>query len=307
MKIAILGATSHIANGLIYFLWTKKKYELFLFARNIDKLNSFLKSINCKNKAIWFESFNSLAYDVIINCVWIWSPAKLKDIGIEIFKITEHFDNMVLDYLSKNHSCLYINLSSWAIYWTSFDKSVGDWFLLDIDINHLTHQHNYLISKLNAEAKHRTLQGNNIIDLRLFSYFSRFIDPKSNFLLADIINAIKNKQILITSPENITRDYIGPEDLSNIVELCIDKFNINDSYDIYSASPITKFEILDFCKQKYWLEYTFSQDNISNIPTWQKNVYYSNNHKLQKLWYTPKNSSFDTIKKELELIINTIW
>jgi hypothetical protein len=303
MKIAILGATSHIANGLIYFLWSKEKYKLFLFARDGDKINSFLNTINRKHNAMWFESFNSYDYDVIINCVWFWAPSKLKNAGIEIFKVTEHFDNMVLDYLSTHTSSLYINFSSWAVYGTTFDKPISDKSSLVIDVNNINEKQNYLISKLYVETKHRCLQNLNIVDLRLFSYFSRFINLESSYFLTDIINSIQNKKTLMTSPEDMTRDYVGPEDLSNIIELCINKFTLNDSYDIYSSSPITKNEILDFGKTTYWLEYAFS-DNLWSAPTGDKNLYYSSNHKLHELWYKPAYSSLDTIKKEFAIIMN---
>lgn len=50
-KIAILGATSHIAKGLIYNFNKEEANELFLFARSIDRLQGFLKSIECEKKS----------------------------------------------------------------------------------------------------------------------------------------------------------------------------------------------------------------------------------------------------------------
>ena len=40
----------------------------------------------------------------------------------------------------------------------------------------------YALSKINSEIKHRKLKHLNIIDLRLFSFFSRFMNLKSKFL-----------------------------------------------------------------------------------------------------------------------------
>lgn len=45
-KIAILGATGHIAKNLISSFKSLENYNLFLFARSDEKLNNFLKIIN---------------------------------------------------------------------------------------------------------------------------------------------------------------------------------------------------------------------------------------------------------------------
>ena len=302
MKIAILGATSHVAKWLIYFLSRNKKHELFLFARNQEKTKEFLKSINSQSHNYWFEEFNNFTYEVIINCVWFWNPSKLKEAWIDVFRVNERFDNIVIDYLYWNKDVLYINFSSWATYWTDFKEPVDEWSMLKIDINNLNVNQNYLISKLNSETKHRTLKEFNIVDLRLFSYFSRFIDLESGFLLTDIINAIKNKKTLITSQDDIIRDYISFEDLWNIIELLIKNKKNNICYDIYSLSPVKKFEILNFCKDKYGLDYKIISETIQ-APTWAKNIYYSKYHLLENLWYKPIYTSIENIKNELKIII----
>ena len=75
-KIAILGATSHIAKGLIFNFTKSKKDELFLFARFPDKVKNFLRvnnlGLNCH--IYGFKYFQRGEYDVVINCVGLVSP-----------------------------------------------------------------------------------------------------------------------------------------------------------------------------------------------------------------------------------------
>src|SRR4030067_3256140 len=122
MRIAILGATSHIAKGLIYNFNKKGTNELFLFARSIDRLREFLKSIECGESfhLKGFDELNKERYDVIINCIGISSASDFKDRISSYFRLTEDFDNLVLDYLNDHPDTLYINVSSGAAYGTDF-------------------------------------------------------------------------------------------------------------------------------------------------------------------------------------------
>lgn len=79
-KIAILGATGHIAKSLISNFKRSENYNLYLFARSDEKLNNFLKSINYSENVekISLNDFNKKKYDAVINCIGISDPEKLK-------------------------------------------------------------------------------------------------------------------------------------------------------------------------------------------------------------------------------------
>ena len=115
-NIAILGATGHIAKSLIYQWLQDKEHNLYLFARDTDKVNKFLLNLNDNNEKLvsikQFTEFEFYDYDVIINCVGIADPAKIKNEHIMLFRLTETIDNQILDYLKNNQKCLYINMSS---------------------------------------------------------------------------------------------------------------------------------------------------------------------------------------------------
>jgi nucleoside-diphosphate-sugar epimerase len=96
------------------------------------------------------------------------------------------------------------------------------------------------------EAKHRSLNSYRIVDLRVFGFFSAFIDLNSKYLLTDIIKHIKTGEIRHTSADNIVRDYVHPEDCLQLIKLCLRENVINNVYDVYSLKPAAKFEILGY-------------------------------------------------------------
>ena len=98
MKIAILGATSQIAQDLILSFSNHKDYDLFLFGRNISLLERWInkENLNDKYSAQEYACFdNSQSYDAIINFVGIGDPVKAQKMGGDIFQITEQ--SVVID------------------------------------------------------------------------------------------------------------------------------------------------------------------------------------------------------------------
>lgn len=304
-EIAIFGATSHIAKGLIYNFSMAGGYKLFLFARSLNRVQEFLNGIQ-REKDVYikrFEEYNNANYDVIINCVGIGEPAKLKNNVSSIFRLTEMFDNLVLDYLEKHPEALYINFSSGAAYGTDFNTPVDTTTCSKWNINTITEADYYGIAKFNSEAKHRSLKNLNIVDLRIFGYFSRFINLESKYFLTEIISCIKEGKEFITDSNNIVRDYIHPKDLHSLIEKCIKKYKINDVFDAYSLKPVKKFDILDYFKNKYGLNYVVKTNAKVVALTGSKDNYYSNNRKAQYIGYKPKFTSMDCITQETKKII----
>jgi len=305
MRIAILGATSHIAKGLIYNFNNKETHELFLFARSKNRLREFLKSIECeKNFHLKdFEELNKERYDVIINCIGISSASDFKERVASYFRLTEQFDNLVLDYLNEHPDTLYINSSSGAAYGTDFSIPADESTCSRWDINHLSEADYYGVAKLNSEAKHRALKDLNIVDLRVFGYFSRFIDLNSRFLLTEIISCVKEAKEFVTGPDNIVRDYIHPKDLFELLDKCIELHRLNDVFDVCSLKPISKIEILEYFKEKYGLEYAINKEFTCPSATGRKNNYYSINKRTREIGYAPQFTSLDSIVQETEAIL----
>ena len=304
INIAIFGATGHIGKNLTYYFSKNKKNILILFGRNKKKIQKIMNQIIPKKKYSFgkYNEFNNKKYDVIINCIGVGNP---KDIiqNKDILKITEYYDDKILDYMKNKKSIIYINFSSGAIFGQTIRSPISESSQASINVNKLNEGSYYAISKIYAEIKHRNLKNMNIVDLRIFSFFSRFINLQDEFLIADITNAIKSNKKFTTDKNEIIRDYIHPEDLFEIIQKCIKKEKINMALDISSKKPISKFSLLKHLAKKYELNYRIS-NKIKTSPTGLKSKYYSKSKKIEDLGIFPKYTSLQTILTELKFLID---
>lgn len=275
VRVAILGSTGQIGRALAELFLDQNGFEVYLFSRKPGALS------------LPYKSFGKYQYEVVVNCIGFGTPAALRRAGMGVFRITERFDNLVLRYLAENQDTLYVNLSSGAVYST--------------DVNDLSNKDSYAVAKIYTETKHRCLKELKIVDLRVFSFISSFIDENSGFFIAEVIKSIKEKSVFRTDTTDITRDYCSPEDLLQLILLCYQKGRINECFDVYTKSPITKFELLQFFEDTYGLRYTTDR-KIEESPTRVKVAYFSKNKKAETIGYIPKFSSIENISKEIKKI-----
>ncbi|MCL5072369.1 MAG: NAD-dependent epimerase/dehydratase family protein, partial [Actinobacteria bacterium] len=261
---------------------------------------------NERIERINLNDFAEEEYDAIINCIGIGNPKNLKDIESDIFTLTEYYDNFILSYLKDNNDCLYLNFSSGAAYGMDFSIPAENKKCYEIDINNIGNKDNYGIAKLYSEAKHRSSSNLNIVDLRVFAFFSRFIDLDSKYFITELINCIKTGKKFLTNSNNIVRDYVHPDDLFNLINICINIRKINDVFDVYSQRPITKFEILDYFVKKYNLRYTIDPGLLDMDKEDIKENYYSSFKKAENIGYIPKHTSMDSIADEAAEILKSI-
>lgn len=305
-RIAILGATGHIAKALIYGFRERTDCKLCLFSRSFERLKIFLEGIQLKtSKIMEYEEFYRGKYDVIINCIGIGDPGRLRESRAEIFELTEKYDNFVLLYLQDHPETLYINFSSGAVYGKEFLAPADDKTSLRLDINHLVPEDFYGIAKIHSEAKHRALDCRNIVDLRIFGFFSRFIDLNTKYFMNEVVDCLIKKTEFITGPANILRDYINPNDLYFLVNLCMPQIKLNDAFDIYSLKAAAKFEILNYFSENYGLRYRVQKGVPVLTATGRKKQYYSRNKKAEEIGYRPCYSSMDTIIGETRAIMES--
>lgn len=296
-RIAILGATSHIAKGLIAFWAQRQDRELFLYARSPERVREFLASLESVRVEVFpIEAFGNIPCDVVVNCVGIGNPQKLKDNLGDIFRITATFDDMILEYLDGHPETLYVNLSSGAAYGSDFAQPVDEYSQARFNINDLKAEEFYGIAKLHSEARHRALKHLNIVDLRIFGYFSRYIDLNEKFLLSEIISCLKNKQTFLTTATDIWRDYLHPQDLASLMDCCIRHCPLNAGLDAYSKKEISKLEMLKFFAETYGLEFRITESFQPLTVTGQKTCYYPTGRKAQEIGYAPVFTSIEGIK-----------
>ena len=308
MRIAILGATSEIAKDLILAFDKDKQHSLVLFARRPGDVQKWINTVIPASK---FECFNfevfhhQGSYDAIINFVGVGNPAKTAALGAGIFDITLKFDELALNYIEQNTACKYIFLSSGAAYCSDFQEPANEHTKTTIDLNHLQPQDWYGVAKLHAECRHRALSHLSIVDVRVFNYFSHTQDMSARYLITDIIRAIKNNTLFITSSNTMMRDYIHPHDFHQLVELILESNSINTSIDCYSKNPISKINLLEIMEINFGLTYVVETiDQVSNS-TGNKINYFSAYKKANKvLFYQPNYSSKDVIIEQTDLILN---
>jgi nucleoside-diphosphate-sugar epimerase len=210
-------------------------------------------------------------FDVIINCIGVGvNPDKL----VNYFSVTEKYDNLIIDYLQEHSDCIYINMSSGAIYGDIFLKPVDIHTTLSINPNKIKTSNLYTIAKLNSEAKHRTLFHLNIVDLRLFSFFSRFANLEEPYFMNELISCCNKATTFCTNDFYFTRDFIHPKDLFSWIEYIIMQKTINTFCDIKSRFPITKDTILKLFADIFGLRYAIQKMELNGNNTGNKNCYY---------------------------------
>jgi nucleoside-diphosphate-sugar epimerase len=299
LKVAIFGSTGHIGKNLINYFLKKNNYEMHLFSRNTKSIQKILEDHETTNVIINnYEEFNSCELDVVINCIGIGNPQKIMNNTEELQTVTKSFDEKILSYLRDSSNSLYINMSSGAVYGENFSEGVNENSKINNVKNNL-----YNNTKIFIEDKHRELPDKHIVDLRIFNFFSRYINLNYSFFISEIIKSIKNKTEFITNNVNITRDFIHPSDFFNLIEKCIKKNTINDTFDVYSKKPISKFDIIDYFSKELDLKFKIMDKPVEISPTGIKKNYFSSSQKASKIGYEPEFTSLDTIQDEIKFLL----
>ena len=302
MKIAILGATSAIAKDLI--LSFSDEHKLELYSRRVSDVTTWMLENNLHN--FTSQSYTEFKYtrdlDAIINFVGAGSPEKVIKLGEQIFEITEHYDRMALDYIDKHHECKYIFISSGAVFGDNFGTPADIDKQSSFPLNDLQPKHYYGYAKAMAEVRHR-ITNRNIFDLRLFNYFSPMVNINYRFMITDMIRSIKDKSVYKVDRTPIVRDYVGPLDFYQMINVMLTKDKMNTAIDIYSRQPISKDSLLTAMAQRYKLEYETTGVPVGLPATGVKEKYYTVNTAAYAIGYRPTLSSLENIFLAVDKIL----
>lgn len=304
-RIAIFGATSQIARDLIISFSASEDKRLYLFARRPEEVAKWLVLVGLSGRypVEDFSGFAKGEFDAVINFVGVGNPAQAIAMGDSILEITLKHDMLVLDYLQQHPGCRYLFLSSGAVYGPDFEEPVDENSKATIAINHLQAQDWYAVAKLYAECRHRALSHLPIVDIRVFNYFSHTQNVSARFLITDVLRAIQYGDTLITSSDNIVRDYIGPDDFYQMVELILAAPAVNDVVDCYTKAPVDKMTLLSSMNQHFGLLYEVKQTPAGVNATGVKTNYFSRNHRAQTFKYNPVKSSLESVLSEAHLMV----
>jgi nucleoside-diphosphate-sugar epimerase len=276
-----------------------------LFARRPEAVMQWLVSVGLSGRyaVADFDAFGmNDKFDAIVNFVGVGNPAQAVAMGAEIFDITLKYDGLALGYIQQHSDCRYLFLSSGAAYGSAFDAPVDKNTHATVAINHLQPQDWYGVAKLHAECRHRSLPHLPIIDVRVFNYFSRSQNMTARFFITDLVRSIQSKETLITTSDNIVRDYLHPADFHQLISVLLCAPIANIAIDCYSKSPITKMALLELSKNCFGLDFEINNTNIVNA-TGLKLNYYSCNHLADDFGYSPSRSSAEGIEEEILAIL----
>lgn len=312
LKIAILGSTSHIAKGLIYHFWHLTEHRLHLFARSAAAVHGFLQAIKAPpgSRCLIYEGYDGFLegdYDVVINCVGVGTQKKLRGNYSLYFTVIEDFDNLALQYLRRQRlDSLYISLSSGAVYGRHHRKPVNEKSSNTLQVNKIRPEDYYGIARIYAEAKHRSFGNLNIVDVRVFSYFSRFADIGDEYFMAEILRAVVNNTPFRTTPEDMVRDYIHPLDLFRLIQRCIEIRRLNTAFDAVSLKPVSKMEILHLFSTEWNLRCEFMNGPPAGSATGIKTVYCSDNRSATRIGHQPLFTSLETLREESRRFLQSL-
>lgn len=308
MRIAILGATSQIARDLVVSLSGEADKCLYLFARRPDEVKKWLHAAELSGRyAVGdFSGFAQHEFDAVINFVGAGDPAQLVAMGNSIFDITLRFDEMVLEYLRAHPACRYLFLSSGSAYGSRFEEPARRDTPAVVPINSLLPGDWYGVAKLHAECRHRAHAELSIIDIRVFNYFSGTQDINARFLITDILRAIRDGEILKTSPDHIVRDFLHPSDFHGLVSVLLAAPANNLAVDCYSRAPVDKQSLLAAMQQEFGLRYEVTDASASLNATGSKPHYYSLNRRAADFGYEPKMTSLEGILSGAEAVFKNL-
>lgn len=297
--IAIMGANSQIARCLTEFYAPQPDVRLVLFSHRPELTRIFLAQRSLPATVYdGYGQFSDCRFNLLLNCVGAGTPAALQNNYLSWFEILEGYDNLALTQLrEKCPQALYVNFSSGAVYGRKGLEPARAESLNCLTVNNISPEEYYALIRLNSEAKHRAHSALRIVDLRIFSFFCRHTPPHAGYFLSDILCALLSGGVLCTSPREMVRDYVHPEDLCTLIELCARQVSLNCALDVYSAAPCRKSEILSLFQQEFRLLYEYS--SVPDSPNGACDVYYSTHHTAADLGYRPSRTSLSGLRQEM--------
>lgn len=302
-SVGLLGATGHV--GKVLAAGLSAEYALTLYARRPEIALAFARSLGLAATVAPLAALGDGEHEALINCIGVGDPAAVSAEPARVYEVTCAADKLALDYLAQHPSCRLVNFSSGAAYCSAFEEPASDSTVAALAAGALRPDQHYGLAKLASEGRHRALSSLAIIDLRLFSLFSRHIDSSGSFLMNDVLHCVRDATPLVTGASDHVRDYIAPSDLCALVAACLESERVNDAFDVYSAAPVSKFELLAAFGERFRLGYTVDDSRTSASATGSKPAYFSLSRKASALGYAPVKTSLESLFEESEVLLKT--
>ena len=298
MRIAILGASGHLAKCAFWAFAQDKENEFFLFSRSKARLEQIYSQFSKVHKTYIndYQMFDRFEYDLIFNGIGSWDSRDQK--SNNIFQVTESYDNLIMHYQSTHPDSVSIHISSGTVYANDFQQPVDYETKTSIAINQVAVGDFYSAAKLNSEVKHRAFPDLHIVDIRLFGFFSRYMSLEYPYLLSALIRSAKENRSFKVVKEDFWRDYIHMDDFSVLLHNIVSR-KINAAIDVRSKAPISKAELIRLFVERYALEVE-TDPSVTRSKTGIKPYYYS---MQQNTIYVPQYTSLEAVEHELNFFM----
>ncbi len=303
LRVAILGATGHVGRALASEL--ASRHSLTLYARRPGIASEFATTLTVSPppQVRDISELERHEHDLLVNCIGVGDPASVTTPSI-FESVTQHADDIALSYLARYPAARLVNISSGAASCSDFfEPATGEESASACDHNS---GDAYALAKRASEQRHRGHAEAAIVDLRLFGFFSRYMDLNTTFLMSDVVRCLISGDPLKTGPDDLIRDYVAPHDLGMLVSLCMTAEPRNETFDVYSAAPVGKFELLDAFVERFGLTYSVVESRATGRTRVQRPAYYSLDRRSQAVGYLPTKTSLEVLQEETFELMKTI-
>ena len=245
-RIAILGASGHIGSALASYYIARKDVALDLYSRSPERAAARVptRSVGAPARHLAFDRLDLSGCDIVINAIGAGDPRRLRTIGTGIVPLTLAWEDRLSHALDANPQALYVFLSSGAVYGRLVEGPGGADSATSFFINKSPPEDAYRLAKFIAEAQHRAAASRRIIDIRIFGFVSPFIDLEGGYFLSELFAALLAQRVFKTAPDDMTRDYVGEEEVAQLIDCCVGHERVNTAVDIYTGCPAGKFDLL---------------------------------------------------------------
>lgn len=296
MKIAVIGCTGQIGRCLVRSF--AANHDLMLYARRPKIMQAWLKDRDLAAEIFDLADFPKGDFDLVINAIGDGIPGKIRAVGAQILETTEHFDSQCLDHLDRNPDRAYVFLSTGRIYGEEYEAARQP-DPTPLPLEHLA-EHPYPLAKLQAEHRHRKRSHQRIADIRIFGFVSDEIGLDDDFLVAQMYRALVDKADFITRPHDLVRDYVGSEDLAELINRLMEADVPNAAYDLCSTRPVTKLELLEALAEDFGFHYRVDDAMPDRC---QAPHLISDHDATRKIGYEPSRTSMQNVLRTADAIL----
>jgi nucleoside-diphosphate-sugar epimerase len=282
--ISIIGGSGQIGRALCEQFANRPDWRVTALARDPDQLAATL-SPNVTTKFV--DDLSGNQDDILVNCIGAGDPTRIRELGKSIIPLTEQYDRAILDVITNRRAALYVFLSSGIVHSRQIEGG-EDW---------------YTASKKQAEERHRKHPDLHIVDLRLFGFVSPYIDLAGRFFLSELFAATREGREFLVGSDEMYRDFVHPEDLSNLIELCGRNLPLNCGIDVYSREPVSRDAVLRRFAKEFGLRYrAVNNEELGNPASAKTPHYYSIDQWAAEIGYVPKYSAEEAVMEAWRLL-----